>query len=79
MSNNILCYISYDKDYPEWSDVILTSSSICDKDVEKYIKDLITAIEWSSNQKVKALKLELNEEDTSPFKINKTINYKVEK
>lgn len=73
-----LCYISYEGDYPEWSDIILTSN-ISGKDLEQYFKDLITAIEWSQDRKVKALKIELNNEDTSHIRIDKTITYKVEK
>lgn len=77
MKNNLpLLYISYDNDYPLWSDVILTSS-IGDKNLEQYFKDLINAIEWSSDKKVKALKIELLDEDTSHLKINRFITYKV--
>ena len=73
-----LCYISYEGDYPEWSDIIL-SSNIEGKDLEQYFKDLITAIEWSQDRKVKALKIEVNNVDTSHININKEITYKVEK
>lgn len=75
--NNPLCYISYDKDYPEWSDIIL-APSISGVDLEEFFKNLVTAIEWSTDKKVKALKLELNNEDTSHIRIDKTITYKVE-
>lgn len=73
---NILCYISYEEDYPLWSDIIFTPKR---KNVsyETYFKNLITSIEWCGNKKVKALKIELNNEDTSHFKINKSITYKV--
>ena len=79
MANSLpLCYISYEGDYPEWSDIILTSN-IEGKDLEQYFMDLITAIEWSQDRKVKALKIEVINEDTSHININKEITYKVEK
>ena len=79
MVNSVpLCYISYEGDYPEWSDIIL-ASNIEGKDLEQYFKDLITAIEWSQERKVMALKIEDNNEDTSHININKEITYKVEK
>ena len=79
MANSLpLCYISYEGDYPEWSDIIL-ASNIEGKDLEQYFKDLINAIEWSQDRKVKALKIEVNNEDTSHININKEITYKVEK
>lgn len=79
MENSLpLCYISYEGDYPEWSDIIL-ASNIEGKDLEQYFKDLINAIEWSQDRKVKSLKIELNDEDTSHLKINRLITYKVEK
>lgn len=79
MVNSVpLCYISYEGDYPEWSDIIL-ASNIEGKDLEQYFKDLITAIEWCQERKVKALKIEVNNVDTSHININKEITYKVEK
>ena len=79
MEQNLpLCYVSFEGDYPEWSDIIL-APSLVNKDLEQFFKDLITAIEWSVDKKVKALKIVLNNEDTSRFKIDKEITYKVEK
>ena len=57
-------YISYEEDYPSWSDIILADR---DKtDIDSFMDNLITVIEWSSNKKVKAIKIE---EDKSIKKV----------
>lgn len=73
-----LCYISYEDKYPLWSDIICINNINFDN-IETYFKDLINAIEWSQEKKVKALKIIINNEDTSHINIDKEITYKVEK
>ena len=75
--NDIVCYVSFENDFPEWSDIILTPSvSVAiSGDIDNYINKIINCIEWSTNKRVKALKLELNNVDTSHFKENKEITF----
>ena len=57
-------YISYEEDYPSWSDYMLAQRTKLD--IDEFVDNLITAIEWCSNRKVKAIKIEEdNKEDTS--------------
>lgn len=56
-------YISYEEDYPSWSDYILAERTKAD--IDEFIDNLITAIEWCSNKKVKAIKIEEEAKDRS--------------
>lgn len=58
-------YISYEEDYPSWSDYLLAERT--KSDIDTFIDNLITAIEWCSNRKVKAIKIE-DEADDKSFK-----------
>lgn len=49
-------YISYEEDYPSWSDYVLANRD--KSDIDTFIDNLIIAIEWASNKKVKAIKIE---------------------
>lgn len=57
-------WVSFDGDFPSWSDYIIDSSS--QNDLDQYIKNLITAIEWCDNRKVKAIKIESVDNDFDP-------------
>lgn len=56
-------YISYEEDYPSWSDYLLAERT--KEDVDEFINNLITAIEWCSNKRVKAIKIEDEASDKS--------------
>ena len=58
-------FISYEEDYPSWSDIVLADR---DKtDIDSFIDNLIVAIEWSSSKKVKAIKIEEEKEDINLY------------
>ena len=56
-------YISYEEDYPSWSDYLLAERT--KGDIDTFIDNLITAIEWCSNKRVKAIKIEEETQDRS--------------
>ena len=58
-------YISFEGDFPSWSDYCLDQSRF--QNLESYIHDLIVAIEWCSDKKVKALKLESMDDNFDPI------------
>ena len=64
--NNVMVYISYDENYPLWDDVILVNKKD-DLNIKEFIDNLINAIEWSTDKKVSALKIESSLKDTSSF------------
>lgn len=49
-------FISFEEDYPSWSDICLDNSKM--ENIENYIHDLIVCIEWSCDKKVKAIRIE---------------------
>lgn len=48
-------WISFEDDYPSWSDVII--DKITNDNIDESVKNIINAIEWCCNKKVKALKI----------------------
>lgn len=65
-------YVSFEEDFPSWSDYCLDSSTM--ENLDKYISDLITAIEWNDNRKVRALKIESVDNHFDP--IYRIVNHK---
>lgn len=53
-----IVWISFEKDFPSWSDYILDTPS--QLSLDEHIEGLVKAIEWCSNERVKALKIEVD-------------------
>lgn len=60
-----IIWISFEDDFPSWSDYIVDQEQ--KEIVENYVKNLITAIEWCCNKKVKALKIESVDNNKEPL------------